>query len=281
MRREGWLERDLVGDTSAHEPEVRLWIERTVKGSLRGPGLLVAALAAVVVACLLGPVALWWAIPSIFMARFAVGLLNGRARQAAGQLARRMPIDLPPVESFSESRARRLVERLEHARQVTESAIGSRPAGAAFDVSAFVEPIAQLERDIVVLAARIEYLARFLESSPQITLLAEISELEGQRSRVGGAASKQFDRLIEQCHQHMELLNDLTERRNEACAAAEELLRAIEQVPARVMSLQLARIESCDGRSVEAAQEAAAMNETFSVLERAMTDLHPGEAAAS
>lgn len=281
MRREGWLERDLVGDTSHHEPEVRLWLERAAKASLRGRGFLLAAVAVVVVACLLRSVALRWAIPTVFVARFAILLLTGRARQEAGQLARRGPIDLPAAESFSEDRARRLIERLERARQQRQSAIGSRPAGAAFEVSGLVDPTQQMERDIVVLAARIEYLGRFLQSSPQMGLLAEITELEGQRPERDAEASKEFDRLIGQCHQHIDLLNHLTERMNEACATAEVLLRAIEQVPARMMSLQLARIESCDARSVEASREAAAMSESFSALERATADLRPSDASPS
>jgi hypothetical protein len=272
MSREGWLERDLVGDTSAHEREKRLWIERAAKAAVRGRGLLLAALGALVLACLLGTGALWWVVPGVLLARFAVGLLDGRARQAAGQLARRMPIELPTADSFSEGRARRLVERLECARETTGTAIGSRPAGAAFEVGRFLEPIPQLERDVVVLAARIEYLSRFLDSSPQLGLVAEITELERQRRKVDDAGAKQFDRLIAQCRQHADLLNELTKRRNEACAAAEELLHGIEQVPARMMSLQLARIESCDTRSIEASREAAAMNETFGVLERATAD---------
>jgi hypothetical protein len=280
MSREGWLERDLVGDMSAHEREKRLWVKRAANASVRGRGLLLAAFAALIVACLLGPGALWWAIPCVLLVRFVVGLLDGRTRQAAGQLARRMPIELPTVDSFSEGRARRLVERLESAREATGTAIGSRPAGAAFEVAPFLEPIPQLERDIVVLAARIEYLSRFLGSSPQLALGAELTELERQRCKVDAAGSKQLDRLIAQCRQHADLLNELTKRRNEACAAAEELLHGIEQVPARVMSLQLARIESCDTRLLEASKEAAAMNETFGVLERATADLPEGEASA-
>jgi hypothetical protein len=279
MSREGWLERDLVGDTSAHERDKRLWIEGAAKASMRGPGLLVAALAVVVLSCLMGPVALWWAIPGVLLARFGFELLDGRARQAAGQLARRMPIDLPTLDSFSEGRARRLVERLESARQATATAVGARPAGAAFEVVPFVDPIPRLERDVVVLAARIEYLSRFLESSPELALLAEISELQRQSCKADAADSRQFDRLIGQCRQQADLLRTLTKRRDEACAAAEELLHAIEQVPARVVSLQLARIESCDTRAAEASEEAAAMNETFGVLERATAVLEPDEGA--
>ena len=156
-------------------------------------------------------------------------------------------------------------------------AIRSRPAGAAFEVSPLVEPIPQLERDIVVLAARVEYLSRFLESSPPVVVLAEITELQRQSCKADGADSKQFDRLIGQCRQHADLLSELQKRRDEACVAAEELLHAIEQVPARVMSLQLARIASCDTRAVDASSEAATMSETFGVLERATSELQPGE----
>ena len=276
MRRAGWLDRDLVGDTSEHECETRLWLVSAAKTALRSHRLLlVAGLMASAVPCLTGNAALFLAIPAAYVVRFAVALFDARARQSARRLARQLPIELPAAMSFSDGGARRLIERLACARWATESAVLVGPVGAAFDVSGLIDRVPQLERDVVVLAARVEYLKRSLDSSLPARLLANGARSEKEHSGLEGTApvSEQFDRVIGRCPEHLDLLARLADRKNKACEMAEEVLRTLEQIPAKIVELQLTRIESFDSRSAEASREAATVMESFGALERAISDL--------
>lgn len=272
MRRGSWLERDLVGDTSAHECETRLWLGSAAKAAVRSRWPLVGALAASAVACLTGVAALFWAVPTVYLAQFAVAFFDARTRQAARHLARQLPIELPAAASFTDGRARRLVERLERARQTTDSVVLYGPVGPPFDVTPLIDRVRQLERDVVVLAARVEYLERFLDASPPATLVTDIARFEEQQKGLEGV-SKQFDRVIARCREHLDQLASLSNRMNEACGMAEDLLRTLEQIPSKILGLQLTRIEFCDCRTADARKEAATILESFGALEQAISDL--------
>lgn len=276
MRRAGWLERDLVGDTSEHECETQLWLVSAAKTALRSRRLLlVAGLMASAIPWLTGNAAMFLAIPAAYVARFAVALFDGRARQSVRRLARQLPIELPSATDFWDGGARRLIERLACARRATERAVLAGPVGVAFDVSNLVERVPQLERDVVVLVARVEYLKRSLDSSPPAELLANGARFEKEHGGLEGTVpvSDQVDQVIGPCPEHLDLLARLTNRRNEACEMAEKVLRTLEQIPAKIVNLQLTRIESCDSRSVDACKEAATLMETFGALERAISEL--------
>jgi hypothetical protein len=227
------------------------------------------------VPCLTRNPALFLAIPAAYFLRFAVALFDTRARQSALRLARQLPIDLPSAMSFSDGGARRVIERLAGARWATKRAVLAGPVGLAFDLSKLIDRVPQLERDVVVLAARAEYLKRSLHSTPPAGLLANGSRLEKEH---GGPedtapASEQVGRVLGRCPEHLDLLARLTNRRNKVCEMAEEVLRTLEQIPAKIVDLQLTRIESCDGRSADACKEAATIMENFGELERAISDL--------
>ncbi|HXJ21813.1 MAG TPA: hypothetical protein VMT03_16430 [Polyangia bacterium] len=276
MRREDWLERDLTGDTSGHEAQTEIWLASAAKVTLRSRPLLAAALLGSAGACLAGAWAFLWAIPVFYALRFAGALLTGRVRQAALRRAREQPLELPPGSCFGDGRARSLVERLRGARQAVERAIGAGPVGAAFDVKSLVEGIPRLERDVLALAARVEYLKRFLDSSPPDSLVAELGELEKKRDGSDAELSKLLDRVILRYRERFDLLSGLASRADRAYAVAEELVAGIEQVPARIVRLQLTRLESCDVRSVDAREEALAVLNQFGALEGAICELQAG-----
>ena len=187
MGRSSWLDRDLVGDTSAHECSTRLWFAAAARTTLRDPRGAIASLLALAIACFTGIPGVLLAIPAIYALRCAVAVLDKRARRAALLEARALPIDLPSPLSFSDERARSLVERLERVRRATESAILSSPCGAPFALAGLLDEVPQLERDVVVLAARVEYLGRFLSDAPSAVLLAEIARLRS--SMISSASS--------------------------------------------------------------------------------------------
>ncbi|HXT95543.1 MAG TPA: hypothetical protein VN853_04540 [Polyangia bacterium] len=278
MRRSGWLERDLVGDTSSHEGATRLWLAAAAKAAARDPrGALFSALA-VTGACVFGLPAFLLAIPLTYTLRFAVGLFDRRARRATLRLARAQPITLPSPLSFSDEGAKRLIERLERTRWAIESAVLASPGGAPFALSGLIDDVPQMERDVVVLAARIEYLGRFLSSAPSSTLHAEVLRLDEDREQETDAATRDgVERVIVRCRDHLDTLRLLSARRATCGRMAEEVLRTLEGIPAKIVSLQIARVESCDVRCTDSGRRAETVSEGFTALERTIAALPSGE----
>jgi hypothetical protein len=272
MRRSGWLERDLVGDTSSHEYATRLWMASAAKAAARDPrGVLFSALA-VTGACLFSLPAFLLAIPMTYALRFAVGLFDKRARVATLRRARTLPIALPSPLSFSDDGARRLIERLERARWAIESAVLSSPGGPPFALSGLIDDVPQLERDVVVLAARIEYVGRFLNAAPAAALHTEVVRLDQDRDQEADASTRDgFERVILRCRDHLDTLKLLNARRGTSSRMAEEVLRTLEEIPAKIVSLQMARVESCDVRCADSGRRAETVSEGFTALERTIS----------
>jgi hypothetical protein len=272
MARSGWLERDLIGDTSAHECANRLWLASAARTASRDPRPAVLSALAVVGACLAGLPALLLAIPLTYGLRSVLALLNRRARQAALREARARPIDLPAVACFADADARRLIERIGHVRWAIEKAALSGPEGPGFAVAGLADEVPQVERDIVILASRVEYLGRFLSSTSSAKLHTEVVRLDQDREQEpDGAARHSLQHLIDRCREHLDTLITLNARRSHSLQAADNLLRTLEQIPARIVSLQLARIDSGDVRAADARPRAAAIVDGFEALERTIS----------
>lgn len=267
MTENGWLERDLVGDTSAHECANRLWLVRAAKTSARDPRPAVLAALALAGACLGGLPFIALAIPIGYALRFALALVDGRARQATRREAGALPIELPSPLSFSDEAARGLVDRLERSRRAIENAVLASPGGAPFALTGLIDDVPQLERDVVILAARIEYLGRFLSSAPSPGLVEETLRLDQQREQATDLAVRDaFERLAARCREHHGTLKLLEARRSASCRRAEEVMRALEGIPARIVSLQVSRVESLDLRW-DSGPRAEAITEGFTALE--------------
>lgn len=271
MSERGWLERDLVGDTSGHECATHLWIARAARTAGRDPRAAVLAALAVTGACVGGIPVLALVVPMAYLLRFALALLDGRARQATRREAGVLPIELPSPFSFSDEGARGLIERLERSRRAIESAVLASPGGAPFALTGLIEDVPQLERDVVILAARVEYLGRFLSSAPSPSLVAETTRLEeGREKETDPAVRDAFERLIGRCRGSLDTVKLLDARRSATFLRAEQVVRALEEIPANIVSLQVSRVESLDVRS-DSGCRAEAVTDGFTALERALS----------
>jgi len=205
------------------------------------------------------------------MVAFTIALLNGRAKQMALRKAGVLPIVLPDVVWFSDSRAKTLIVRLGAARAAIQSAVLAGPRGAAFDVSSALDRIPKLEREVVVLASRIEYIARFLDSTSLPVLRMTLARVR-ERGQGSEGASAPLSRAAERCQAQVDAVKNLVVRADELAAQAEEALLTMEGVPARITSLQLRRLEACDGAAEPASAAAATIIDTFAALEQASTE---------
>jgi hypothetical protein len=121
---------------------------------------------------------------------------------------------------FTDEGAQLVVSRLARARQVVRTIVRSGPRGPAFDLRKHLRPIPQIERQLVVIAARLEYLARVQRAS---RMIAKDEGLKNERERL--------------------------------TATAEQALDGIEALPSSLARLQFTRIAACDGRSDDVARD--------------------------
>lgn len=275
MVKRNWFQRDLIGDTSEHERGTELWIYSSAKTAVRHRVALGLMALGVVAAFMTGYATLLLAVPAVFMVAFGVALLNGRAKQSALRDAGVLPIVLPDVVWFSDARAKTLMVRLGAARAAIQTAVLAGPRGAAFDVSSALDRIPKLEREVVVLATRLEYIARFLDSTSLPVLrmtLARVRERGQMGDGDGGGARGPLTRAAERCQAQVDAVRSLVARAEALSAQAEEALLTIEGIPARITSLQLHRLEACDGAVEPASVAATTIVDTFAALEQASTD---------
>lgn len=275
MVKRNWFQRDLIGDTSEHERGIELWIYSSAKSAVRHRVALGLMALALVAAFMTGYATLLLAVPAVFVVAFGVALLNGRAKQTALRHAGVLPIVLPDVVWFSDSRAKTLIVRLGAARAAIQNAVLAGPRGAAFDVSSALDRIPKLEREVVVLATRIEYIARFLDTTSLPVLrmtLARVRDRGQPGNGDGEGANGPMGRAAERCQAQVDAVKGLVARAEALSAQAEEALLTIEGVPARITSLQLRRLEVCDGAVEPASAAAATIVDTFAELEQASAD---------
>ncbi len=268
MVERSWFQRDLIGDTSEHERGTELWICSSARSAVRHRVALGLMALALVAAFMTGFATLLLVVPAVFLVAFSVALLNGRAKQMALRRAGVLPIALPDVVWFSDARAKILIVRLGAARAAIQSAVLAGPRGAAFDVSSALDRIPKLEREVVVLATRIEYIARFLDSTSLPGLRMTLARVR-ERGRGEEGVNGPIGRAAERCQAQVDAVKKLIVRAEAMTGQAEEALLTIEGVPARITSLQLRRLEACDGAAEPASAAAASIVDTFAALEQA------------
>jgi len=239
------FEQDLIGDTSAHDDGTHLWLVTSAKNAIACRPVVALLVVTLCGALITGAASLLLVAPAVALLFFGKALFDGRSRQAAVRRAGAMPIRLPEAASFSDTRARLLIERLGRAREGLQRAVLAGPKGRGFDLAAALGKVPVLEREVVVLAARVEYLARFLGSA-------------------------------DRCRAQAQTVKDLNGAVAELLGRAEAALRALEEVPARVTGLQLHRMEACDGGQHRAGEAAASLLEAFAALDQAVSDVPDG-----
>jgi hypothetical protein len=241
-----WFEQDLVGDTSAHEGSGWLWLVASSKAVIAKPATLTAAAMAVVAAVLTGMPSLLVVMPVSFTLFLAAAFLNGKTRQLALRRARTLPIELPPLTAFSDPKARILLERLARSREAIREAIDASPRAPGFDLEPALSRVPELERQVVVIASRVEYVARFVSTTAANCLRADGERLRARARDGADDARESFQRAAERSHAHFESLLTLQAQGERLLGMAEEALATLEELPVMITTVQLKRFEACD-----------------------------------
>ena len=264
----GELRRDLVGDTSAHEAGPLTAIGRAAKAALLSRASLVATAIALVLALSWG-LAAFLAVPAVFMVGLAGRLLALRSRAMRGRPER--PISLPDPLIFSDAAAQTAVRRMAQARENLERAIVESPRGDAFELANVVKGASQIERRVLVLAARAEYLGSFLASVSAAELR---NELERVRARERGAlaadARQTYARVVRRTEGHIQALAALEAEKDRLASKLDYMVGTLEALPAKVTRVQFLRLGYVDADlSPESMEDAARVFDDVGALEDA------------
>jgi hypothetical protein len=267
------LRKDLVGDTSIHEAGAL----RIIASSMRiaffsGFTWAAGMLAAVSMTC--WGVAAWVLLPMLVLSTFVIALLLNGARAALERQGGIDPIQLPSPEWFADLPVQALVRRLEAARTTLERVARESPRGPAFDVSRVREGAAEIERRVIVLAARAEYVGSFLSA----TSVAEIkAALERARARARSAPGEElagmYGRLVETYERRLRSVSALEAEKEKLLATGEQLVGTLEGFPADLTRLQCLRLAVVDeGAAQTSIENADALRQNLNALEEALQE---------
>src|SRR5215471_14888755 len=258
MNGQQMLKRDFVGDLTPREGRARRATTLAAKQAAKSPVTLVGIGAASLMALACQLVAPLVAVPVIFGVLFLIRLRNARTWNAAERSARTAPIELPDLIWYSDGGAQAAIRRLGQARRTLANAVAQSPQDPEHEMLAGLRSVAEIERRIVLLASRVEYLGRFLSeiSLPEI-------EAEAQRVRTKEAhatsteARARYHMGVAQREAQIRDARALEARRDQLLATIDYMLATLEMLPLKLTRLQLLRVEAADGDGTELAGETA------------------------
>ena len=247
MNGQQMLKRDFVGDLTPREGRTRRATAIAAKQAAGSPVTLVTIGAASLMALACQLVAPLVAVPVIFGVLFLARLRNARTWSVAERNARTSPIELPDLIWYADVGAQAAIRRLSQARRTLANAVAHSPQDPEHEVLARLRSVADIERRIVLLAARVEYLGRFLSeiSVPEI-------EAETQRIRLRESnattqeARARYQLGISQREAQIRDARSLEARRDQLLATIDYLLVSLETLPLKLTRLQLLRVEAGD-----------------------------------
>jgi hypothetical protein len=281
MPRSSAFQRALTGDTSGHDRSRAVWVTSSVDAALTNRlGILLAA-GAFVAAFLSGALSPLLIVPPLFAFLFVANFLDGRTRRAALERGGALPIRLPDPTSFYDMKAKGLADRLSRARQSIQAVRSAAPRGVAFDLTNALAGLPAIERQVVVLVSRFDYLTRFLDRVPLGDFRAKLDQLT-LRAKHEGPGRDVFQRAAARCRERLEALVTLHLEAERILGLAEEILVTLEQLPIDMLRLQMKRLDACDEGKVPAATRAADILEHLAALDEVLAvDQEPEAAHAS
>jgi hypothetical protein len=205
----------------------------------------IGAASLIALACqLVAPLA---AVPVIFGVLFLIRMRNNRTWTTAEHTARSSPIELPDLIWYSDAGAQAAIRRLGQARRTLANTIANSPEGAEEAMLAGLRSVAEIERRVVLLASRVEYLGRFLS---EISLPEIESEAQRVRAREANAttaeARARYQLGVAQREVQLRDARALEARRDQLLATIDYMLATLEMLPLKLTRLQLLRVEAVE-----------------------------------
>jgi len=271
---------DLIGDTSPREAGGARAV-LVVAGKAAAVSRVNLAVAAVAAGC----AALWhmpgamWAVPASLLAMLATKLCKAETWAAARRRRQGQPLALPDPATLCDATAQAMARRLRHARESLARAIDQAPSehahaaggGAATDAGGALSGARELERNGIVLIARLEYVSRFLATVSLSGLGNELDRLRSnERNAIKPEARAAYQRAATRCAAHIGALRSLEAERERLVGDLEYLVGTLEAAPGELTRVELLRLYARDRGLTDAVNDAARLFEDLEAVEEAL-----------
>ena len=177
MNGQQMLKRDFVGDLTPREGRTRRATALAAQKAVKSPVTLVTLGAASLDCARLSAGAPLVAVPVIFGVLFLARLRSGRTWAERRRTPRTGPIELPDLIWYSDGARRRRSAASDRRGATLANAVAHSPQDPEHEVAGPTRSVADMERRIVLLASRVEYLGRFLSE-------ISLPEMEAEAQRV-------------------------------------------------------------------------------------------------
>jgi len=273
MNGQAMLKRDFVGDLTPREGRTRRATTLAAKQAAKSPVTLVGIGAAslIAIACqLVVPLA---AVPVIFGVLFLVRLRNSRTWSRAEHTARNSPIELPDLIWYSDAGAQAAIRRLGQARRTLANTVAHSPQDPENEILAGLHSVAEIERRIVLLASRVEYLGRFLSEISLPEIEAEAQRVRTKEANATTVEARARYRLgVAQREAQLRDARALEARRDQLLATIDYMLATLEMLPLKLTRLQLLRVEAADYSPTDFAAETAPLFTDLEAIEEVFVE---------
>ena len=249
MNGQQMLKRDFVGDLTPREGRTRKASALAAKQAAKSPVTLATLGAASLIAIACQLVAPMVAVPVIFGVLFLARLRSARTWTTTEQVARNSPIELPDLIWYSDVGAQAAIRRLGQARRGLANAVAHSPQDPEHEILARLRSVADIERRVVLLASRVEYLGRFLGEISLPEMEAETQRIRAREANATtGEARARYQLGIAQREAQLKDARALEARRDQLLATIDYMLATLEMLPLKLTRLQLLRAEAAEGR---------------------------------
>jgi len=264
----GRQKQDLIGNISARDPGGVNMLVAAAKSAARSR-VSCAGVALSVVAALGWGLAGLWLIPAVFLGSFAWTLLVRSSALADKRDAAQRPIVLPDPMDYSDAAVQEALQRLASSRERVASTLRAGPRGTEFDLSVVDRLTPAIERRIVMLAARAEYLSGFLSGTSIAEHRAGLNVARTRERTIDDAETKALYRRVIALHEaDLDSIRRLDAERHRYLATIDCLLTTLEALPANMTRVQSVRLAYGDD-ATDPVGDAAQVLETLSGLEQA------------
>ncbi|HEY7375117.1 MAG TPA: hypothetical protein VIF57_23345 [Polyangia bacterium] len=276
MNGQQMLKRDFVGDLTPREGRGRRASALAATQAAKSPVTLVGIGAASLIALACQLVVPLAAVPVIFGVLFLVRLRNGRTWTTAERTGRDSPIELPDLIWYSDAGAQAAIRRLGQARRTLASAVSHSPFDPEHEILAGLHSVAEIERRIVLLASRVEYLGRFLSEISLPELEAEAQRIRTKEAHAGSSEARARYHLgVAQREAQIRDARALEARRDQLLATIDYMLATLEMLPLKLTRLQLLRAEAADHGAIDITGETEPLFTDLEAIEEVFVDDRP------
>jgi hypothetical protein len=273
MNGQQMLKRDFVGDLTPREGRTRKATALAAQQAVRSPVTLATIGAASLIAFACSMVAPLVAVPVIFGVLFLARLRSGQTWNTAERAARESPIELPDLIWYSDVGAQAAIRRLGQARRALAAAVAHSPQDPEHEILTHLRSVAEVERRVVLLAARVEYLGRFLSEISIPEIEAEAQRVRAKEANAPTIEARARYRLgVAQREAQLRDARGLEARRDQLLATIDYMLATLEMLPLKLTRFQLLRVDDVDDDVTDPLAGAAPLFTDLEAIEEVFVD---------